>query len=607
MARVLTNEKNYYDIANTIRQMKNVNTTYKPREMASALKDIYSNEVEGTLPLNFESNGMPLIDYRIDGASGGVGDKTNNLFDLKKAVKKKYINSNGNEATSLSPSPENTLNHSDYVSIDSNVNYTFTCNTSQNYSLENTIALCWFDQNKNILSRNTMNVRGNINNYSITAPSPSTAKYLIVNFIAYVDDAVFYLNEGTTTVFEPYGYKVPVVANGKNLLKPDGTPTTIRGVSWSYREDGAVVGERVSSNENVSSTFKSGSYIFSRFDTESTPGSSTYQSNISIDGVSHWGTGNYLFVLNEASTIRVVLRVYPNFTGTAIFKPMIRLSSIQESNYEPYHEPTTTNIYLDEPIEAKANIPSEYTEVEYLESTGTQYIDTGFVPNSNSGFKTKIVFTGHTTGIDDFVIGVRSNSTYGRFAYTCTSTTFYCSLGSTTSSSYRYNSNIPSTEIIECELNYKSSNKTITQGVEGLMPDKNNFNGEGLIFYLAGAYNAKGIPKYRAMRQYKCELTQGTEVVRDLVPCYRKSDNVAGLYDLVNNVFYTNQGTGNFIVGPIKENESISLSDTNTNIPTIEGTNTLTIDTTVQPSNVYVQAPKDSLKVSQIANRLEEI
>ena len=141
----------------------------------------------------------------------------------------------------------------------------------------------------------------------------------------------------------PRGNTKQDTTTGKNLLRPDGTPTTIRGVSWRYREDGAVVGERVSSNENVSdftltasSTFQPGSYIFSCFDTESTPGASTYQSNISINGVSNWKTGNYSFVLNEVSTIRVVLRVYPNFTGTAIFKPMIRLSSIQESNYEPY-------------------------------------------------------------------------------------------------------------------------------------------------------------------------------------------------------------------------------------------------------------------------------
>ena len=141
----------------------------------------------------------------------------------------------------------------------------------------------------------------------------------------------------------PRGNSEQESTTGKNLLEPNGAPTTIRGVSWSYREDGAVVGTRVSSNENVSdftvmssNTFQPGSYIYSCFDSESTPGASKYQSNISINGASYWGTGNYSFVLNEVSTIRVVLRVYPSFTGTAIFKPMIRLSSIQESNYEPY-------------------------------------------------------------------------------------------------------------------------------------------------------------------------------------------------------------------------------------------------------------------------------
>ena len=88
---------------------------------------------------------------------------------------------------------------------------------------------------------------------------------------------------------------------------------------------------------------------------------------------------------------------------------------------------------------------------------------------------------------------------------------------------------------------------------------------------------------------YNLKITDGTNVIKNFVPCYRKSDNVAGLYDLVNNVFYTNQGTGNFIVGSIKENESISLSDTNVNIPTIRGTNVLTVDTTVQPSKVYIK------------------
>ena len=35
----------------------------------------------------------------------------------------------------------------------------------------------------------------------------------------------------------------------------------------------------------------------------------------------------------------------------------------------------------------------------------------------------------------------------------------------------------------------------------------------------------------------------------DLVPCYRKSDGEIGMYDLVSNTFFTNQGTGTFLKG----------------------------------------------------------
>ena len=79
--KVLTNNQYYSDIADTIRQMKGVATTYKPREMAGALRDMYSNEVEGVPPLTFPSNGNNLLNYRIDGANGGVGDRTKNLLE----------------------------------------------------------------------------------------------------------------------------------------------------------------------------------------------------------------------------------------------------------------------------------------------------------------------------------------------------------------------------------------------------------------------------------------------------------------------------------------------------------------------------------------------
>lgn len=48
---------------------------------------------------------------------------------------------------------------------------------------------------------------------------------------------------------------------------------------------------------------------------------------------------------------------------------------------------------------------------------------------------------------------------------------------------------------------------------------------------------------------YKFKLYDGNNIVRNFVPCYRKSDNEAGMYDTVNNIFYTNVGDGDFVVG----------------------------------------------------------
>ena len=37
--------------------------------------------------------------------------------------------------------------------------------------------------------------------------------------------------------------------------------------------------------------------------------------------------------------------------------------------------------------------------------------------------------------------------------------------------------------------------------------------------------------------------------IRDIVPCYPKSDSKPGMFDLVTNEFFTNAGTGEFLYG----------------------------------------------------------
>jgi hypothetical protein len=52
-------------------------------------------------------------------------------------------------------------------------------------------------------------------------------------------------------------------------------------------------------------------------------------------------------------------------------------------------------------------------------------------------------------------------------------------------------------------------------------------------------------------RTKSCKIYDNNVIIRDFVPCIRKSDNVAGLLDKVNDVFYTNAGTGTFLTGAV--------------------------------------------------------
>jgi hypothetical protein len=56
------------------------------------------------------------------------------------------------------------------------------------------------------------------------------------------------------------------------------------------------------------------------------------------------------------------------------------------------------------------------------------------------------------------------------------------------------------------------------------------------------------------MKIYRAELYNGSIKVIDMFPVYRKSDGKPGMYDVIRNTFYTNAGSGEFILGPTVTN-----------------------------------------------------
>ena len=60
---------------------------------------------------------------------------------------------------------------------------------------------------------------------------------------------------------------------------------------------------------------------------------------------------------------------------------------------------------------------------------------------------------------------------------------------------------------------------------------------------------------------FSCQIYDGNNKIRDFIPAKRNSDNVIGLYDKLNNKFYTNSGTGTFLSGKEISNKDIIMNE----------------------------------------------
>ena len=188
-----------------------------------------------------------------------------------------------------------------------------------------------------------------------------------------------------------------------------------------------------------------------------------------------------------------------------------------------------------------------YTRVEYIESTGGQYIDTGFKPDSN----TSIVFKIKTTGsINAFLFGVKdaSNSFSFELFHGRNPSSVYTEYGSFSNSADAGHSIANET----LSIDMRRSHTTVYDESGGTLvsiPHPASTFGCVYNLYLL-ALNDMGVDKSRAScKIYSCLIFDNGALVRDLVPVL-DSSGVACLYDVTNHDFYYNAGTVPFIAGP---------------------------------------------------------
>ena len=183
-------------------------------------------------------------------------------------------------------------------------------------------------------------------------------------------------------------------------------------------------------------------------------------------------------------------------------------------------------------------LPTGYTALEYLESTGTQYIDTGIIVKATTlaefeyqfvGSAKNYVF-GQVAGRGSSIIGYRTDRIWW-FRNT--------DLDLIDNNKHKVVFNQQDGKV------YRDGVVLATRGAFGTQQSQT-------ILLFAELNDNNTINKGK-VKIYNFKLKEGStpSVIQNLVPARRNSDGVLGMYDTVSNTFFTNKGTGEFIAGPM--------------------------------------------------------
>lgn len=211
----------------------------------------------------------------------------------------------------------------------------------------------------------------------------------------------------------------------------------------------------------------------------------------------------------------------------------------------------------------KPRLPAEYQQVEWIGASGTQYINTGIVPN-NFPIATIDFESGKSAG-DSFqtLFGTQGGLTSGvgyrnRFSLYVSSanTSVMANMADGLSGSPQ---NYPATATINVgTAAYVNSRLTYQIDAVARIAYVGNISGSfdnqtiaDCInpLYVLATNNNGSASSHSVGKLYGATYEDGNGQAFNLIPCYRKADGVIGVYDTVGKQFLTNAGTGTFTKG----------------------------------------------------------
>lgn len=186
-------------------------------------------------------------------------------------------------------------------------------------------------------------------------------------------------------------------------------------------------------------------------------------------------------------------------------------------------------------------------KIEYLEGTGTQYIDTGIIPTANTGIRIEAERT--SDNLDLYILGLRNDSGNTRWCLG-NANRYFWGYGT-------WSGDYTRTRHVVLDLNYNNDKKyylrnyyTLSSVYSESLPSLSFVPAYSIyLFWTNGYGRLANYGKWQG-KLYSVKITEGTSVVMDLIPV--RKGQVGYMYDKVSGRIFGNSGSGNFTLGPDK-------------------------------------------------------
>lgn len=185
-------------------------------------------------------------------------------------------------------------------------------------------------------------------------------------------------------------------------------------------------------------------------------------------------------------------------------------------------------------MQKKDLLPAEYQKVEWVNGNSCN-IDLNYVPHIEPKVVTLMAITSvgdrdvmgfPLNGTPSFIINPYIDNGFG--------TKWYNRYGSTTAYNFGYAFNYTSMTISNPPVLFEFGKVAKVNGQTYTTLSDADWSTNMQSFHLFGARS-----NHTGVKFYKFELWDGGSLIRNLIPCYRKIDNVIGLYDTVSRTFFT--------------------------------------------------------------------